>query len=479
MKKGLFYILSSALVFTACSSDETDVNVEAASAVKTTEVEVACDAPVLSEDGATRTYYNESDKTVYWNNDDKLAVLPSNSQGLMTTGVWTSSAYAGKYGFDYKISELYGGGKAKFKGDLITSSNTNYIYAVYPYSDDVYVQKVASEFGGQRQVVIPFPAEQTAVDKSWGKGAAVSVAAAKISSEYQTNKTLVSKTIDLRFNIVTSFIYFQSPVAATKVVFAANDGMNVAGEYKVSNLDQVAKGTGSPVVEILDNENAKKEITLTGDIKANTKYYISIPSITFAAGFSLTFYGADGDVYVFRSSAAKTFVQTKMTSIGTPIANWTFHAVDLGLPSGSLWATCNEGTTIKSGEYAAGNQYAWEAAVTAGSNWGSAWSLPTDDHLTELIKYTEASVVSDGIKLQSKANAEKYIILPRNKYIWTSTTRPTNSAQAFGLRAASADLGATVHKAYNKTTEMGVRPIIAQPVDPADLGSTLEPFTIK
>ena len=82
--------------------------------------------------------------------------------------------------------------------------------------------------------------------------------------------------------------------------------------------------------------------------------------------------------------------------------------VDLGLPSGLKWATCNVGATTPE-EY--GNYYAWgetiskteytkENCVTYGvdidsisdnadydaarANWGSTWRLPTDPELFEL-----------------------------------------------------------------------------------------------
>ena len=83
------------------------------------------------------------------------------------------------------------------------------------------------------------------------------------------------------------------------------------------------------------------------------------------------------------------------------------HAyVDLGLPSGTKWATCNVGATTPEGY---GNYYAWGEtfpkseynsnnytysddpiilpanADAATANWGSGWGMPTQDEITELI----------------------------------------------------------------------------------------------
>ncbi len=96
--------------------------------------------------------------------------------------------------------------------------------------------------------------------------------------------------------------------------------------------------------------------------------------------------------------------------------------VDLGLPSGTLWATCNVGATTPAGF---GKYYAWAETTTkslydwstykycngsedymtkynsndhltilqssddaATANWGSGWRTPTKEELTELYQYT-------------------------------------------------------------------------------------------
>ena len=73
-------------------------------------------------------------------------------------------------------------------------------------------------------------------------------------------------------------------------------------------------------------------------------------------------------------------------------------SVDLGLPSGTLWATCNVGADRSEGY---GKYYAWGRAVarnehdgdlldaknidTAAANWGGKWRMPTDEECYELI----------------------------------------------------------------------------------------------
>lgn len=86
------------------------------------------------------------------------------------------------------------------------------------------------------------------------------------------------------------------------------------------------------------------------------------------------------------------------------------ECVDLGLPSGTKWATCNVGANTPEGY---GNYYAWgeittktsyeqSNSVTSGltlsdisgnpiydvarANWGSTWRLPTNAEMEELVK---------------------------------------------------------------------------------------------
>ena len=67
--------------------------------------------------------------------------------------------------------------------------------------------------------------------------------------------------------------------------------------------------------------------------------------------------------------------------------NW----VDLGLPSGTLWATCNVGanTPEEYGDYfGQENGYHFSPMDEATANWGSQWKTPTVEQWNELIHFT-------------------------------------------------------------------------------------------
>ena len=144
--------------------------------------------------------------------------------------------------------------------------------------------------------------------------------------------------------------------------------------------------------------------------------------------------------------------------------------VDLGLSSGTLWATCNVGATSPE-EY--GNYYAWGETTTKSSytssnygyssnpttlpvdrdaaraNWGGSWVMPTVADFKEL--YNECTWTwttmngKNGYKVSSKKNSS-YIFLPAAGYFgsslfyagsygyyWSSSLSTSSSSNAYEL----------------------------------------------
>ncbi len=131
--------------------------------------------------------------------------------------------------------------------------------------------------------------------------------------------------------------------------------------------------------------------SLTG-LNASTTYYYK----AYATNSAGTAYG---ELMSFTT-------QTASTSYSDPTGYLNGYGyVDLGLPSGTKWATCNVGASTPT---AYGNYYAWGETTTketynsstytysgnpttlpsssdaATANWGSGWRMPTYDELNEL-----------------------------------------------------------------------------------------------
>ena len=161
-----------------------------------------------------------------------------------------------------------------------------------------------------------------------------------------------------------------------------------------------------------------------------------------------------------------------------------FDYVDLGLPSGLKWATCNVGadspeeygyyyawgeTTTKSDYSMSGYQYYNSGYVNIGSNisgtrydvacaqWGGSWRLPTKAEFEELInRCTWTWTTQNGVKgrkVTSMSNGNS-IFLPaagyysgsslyqagKDGYYWSSMLHTTYKSDAFFLEFTSTNL---------------------------------------
>lgn len=126
-----------------------------------------------------------------------------------------------------------------------------------------------------------------------------------------------------------------------------------------------------------------------------------------------------------------------------------YQFVDLELPSGTLWATCNIGATFP---HNTGNLYAWGETTTKSNysysnytysgqseelllyndaahvNWGGNWRMPTKDEWQELIDeciWEHNYFYNWEYKVTSKKNGN-YILLPKSRghdycMYWSST----------------------------------------------------------
>ena len=170
--------------------------------------------------------------------------------------------------------------------------------------------------------------------------------------------------------------------------------------------------------------------------------------------------------------------------------------VDLGLPSGTLWATCNVGATSPEGY---GNYYAWGETKTKSDyssstytyssnptelptsvdaayvNWGSNWRMPSLAQFQELINssYTTTTWTTlngyYGRRITSKLNGNS-IFLPAAGYrngsslyyggsygnYWSRTLYTSNTSYAYSLDFSSSYV---ITNDYNRYYGQSVRPV--------------------
>ena len=177
----------------------------------------------------------------------------------------------------------------------------------------------------------------------------------------------------------------------------------------------------------------------------------------------------------FEAEAAKKQAQAQAESVVPLKGELNGHAwVDLGLPSGTKWATCNVGTTKVQG---VGTRIAWGELATkktfspaaythndvelpcyagdpkcdiATVQWGEGWQTPTLEQWQELIEHcTWSYEMINGVNgvIFTSSKTHNYIFLPSTGYTddetyklkdttynqayWSSTGQDSNGAHSY------------------------------------------------
>lgn len=223
--------------------------------------------------------------------------------------------------------------------------------------------------------------------------------------------------------------------------------------------------TPSAMAQIICDMYYDKEFTI--ELKAADEYgnisTISIYEPTASNGvLSFGTYELNGvkavALHVKDNKPGGTDIMTEFTPIGEESSSRGYlkcpddnhpHMIDLGLPSGTLWACCNVGATTP---YETGGYYAWGETWTKdtytygsyqhksltdsytwnfldiGSDisgtqydaafvlWGAEWRMPTREQLSELVNYTEYSLSKGDKELRFTGSNGGTIYLPLAGY---------------------------------------------------------------
>ena len=188
-------------------------------------------------------------------------------------------------------------------------------------------------------------------------------------------------------------------------------------DNRIAITDKVITSGGSADISgtiscPIENINIELLVDDAEDMSAPTKYKVDINSDnSFTAkitqlNLTTTYY------YKFRAYTNVDDIEFEVKSFTTTMGEGTLNGhdwVDLGLPSGLKWATCNVGAS-KPEDY--GNYYAWGETATksvyteensrtlyktmsdisgnatydaARANWGGSWRMPTKAEIEELL----------------------------------------------------------------------------------------------
>ena len=322
MKK-IFAFLAAFAALTSCSVK--DLTGPESSAV----------SPILHasfEDGAeaTKTYVDNS-LHLFWTADDRLSVF------LGTT-------YNQQYRFTGETGDNAGDFEEVPASGLHSGSDINAIYAVYPY-------RTTTKLSYDGKITVDLPAVQQYVPGSFGIGAntMVAVTAGK-SDTFLSFKNLCGYLVVKLYGSGT----------VKSVTIEGNNGEKLAGKATVTatygnapTLEMGSDATGTITVDCGEG------VTLDSTAEAATEFWFCIPPVTFSKGFTITATGSAGS---FSKSTTGSRTVERNVRVSMPALEFVPDGpavpemVDLGLPSGILWASFNIGAT-KPEEY--GGYYQW------------------------------------------------------------------------------------------------------------------------
>ena len=266
MKKYIQSMMAFAAIvsFASCSSEDNNTTIENESATKV----MTFTATQEGNEASTRAIL--SGTNIHWESEDEISLLYSseNKQFTLTGGAGSTSG--------------------KFSGEA--GQSTSYA-AVYPYQPN-------ASLSGTNVTNVTLPATQTATANSFDKEAALMMAKS-------TNTTL-------EFKNAVGYVKVKPRFACSKIVLqAANPTEYLAGKCTL------LYDTNSNIPSITFTSEQSTSITLSGNITANTVYYIAVPAVTLNAGWSISFTdNTTGDVYTRTGSKSITFKRNTIINLG-------------------------------------------------------------------------------------------------------------------------------------------------------------------
>ena len=438
--KTMMLLTAAALLTAACSSEE-DVQQQAAPSgsgwseyvTVTAGAPGSSDASAASSSGRRRVAVDTSNpQKSLWENGDQLTVW---------TGSTCSSANMSEHGFALTSGE--GTGVGKFSGRLVSTSA--------PTSDTPLIAVIDN---GSDAITVNEAGTSVSADLSEQQGAT-----AETAMDYELYYA-TSTNGERSF----TFSHKMALVKWTVNVDGASDGdtcdikLSGAGLKNTATLDPA---TGTLTVAAADGTITLKDVELAG---TSTELYVVLPPCTCSSGIKATLTMTSGS-------------KTGMAGIGTlgygsialegnkyytagPNEFSLLPVVDLGLPSGILWATCNVGaerenyapeaygdffawgetTGYSSADTSDGRSFDWASyGLCNGTNttltkYNDNSSYGTVDNLTTLDSSDDAATVNWGSAWRMPTYAEWDELL---------TAYPSSTASGSKRRAWLADYNST------------------------------------
>lgn len=295
----------------------------------------------LESKPATRTS-RHSDGKIYWSPGDEISLFYGSGEngGSKFTSLNTTDELTAQFSGNINVVTL--GGEGSSLDDIS-------FWGIYPYRDD-------NSCDGS-SITTTLPDHQTAKADTFDDDLFISM-----GKSFGLNIAFYNLCSGIKFTV--------SHPNISRIELSGNNNEPLAGKVKVG-FDE----NGKPVIQsVLDG---KTTITLDapngGTFAVGATYYIVTLPVPLTASMKMTFIQKDGNTATRRWSSQNITFSRNVFKTYTPIDDSQYvtfmETVDLGLSSGTLWATCNLGAAISE---AAGNYYAWGELAPRTSNYGTA-----------------------------------------------------------------------------------------------------------
>lgn len=322
---------------------------------------------------------------VHWQLGDEIMVISESGSGWRATRSFTTMQATG-------INNQY----ASFEGDVTSASTYT---AIYPSSatiiygtapnEDIYTDR------------FNLPARQTAVNNSFDPNANLMIATTTAGSD------------NFSFKNICAYLKVQSPYNCSSIQIISNGTRKIAGTFDAT---VASDGTVSSVTPLSEDKGGSKYVRLSGNIQANHYYYIAVLPGTLDGGFTIKFWNVSGDnntdnlIKSYNTTATSSItLERKMVYTLDGFTNTPENhiipedAVDLDLPSGTLWASKNVGATIAADNglyFQMFGEDGYQQTATnfpstqtntgvyidmANNQWGNPWYVPTRAQFLELL----------------------------------------------------------------------------------------------
>ena len=377
----------------------------------------------------------DADGNIYW--------LPGDAIGVTTTGAQTLS--------ELTLSSSGYSQKGNFTGDI---TGTMGDYAIYPYSENHKIDGTKLTFN------LPDTYKYSSVDQNYYT---TETTAYNNSANIPGYGTII-KNDDGTFS--TTFNHLGG-VLCIKVnnLPVGNGYVTLTADRKITGDFTVDLGQGTPELTSTAASSTENTITInyhSTDTKGDGVFFFPMPvgdyNVTVEVGYTEPMQGTKM-AHITKSHEVKitrclikeiSMSYSSMAQNGYYIIHG-YKFVDLGLPSGLLWADRNVGATDY---YEYGGYWKWDDLSSVVALWDSDFSVPTADQANELIynNCTLTDVYRDGkrgmlvtSKKEKEGNTNSIFFPYAGSYkngnqastpgaegcYWTSTPYAENDSQAW------------------------------------------------